>query len=260
MAFFNSRVRPEKKALELRQNLSLGLEPIDLEEVCSKLNIMLDEDDLGASGQIAGCLVWVDDQPGILVNKYINNDGRKRFTIGHEIGHFYIHEKKDYECKNNEIQFYSNDPQETEANRFASELLLPSSKAKEILKKKDLTLDLICETANQFDMSLTATAIKLVKESSYDSCAVILSQNGSAINVMTTKKFEKDWVLREKYLPIDERAVGRNKCHPAAWISGKRLNELDYILEEHLVLGRLEMVLSVISVPEIEEHEFDDEY
>lgn len=56
---------------------------------------------------------------------------RQRFTLAHEIGHAVLHPNEDKVDFRNNLVGPSIDIKETEANRFASELLMPS----EIFKK-----------------------------------------------------------------------------------------------------------------------------
>lgn len=130
---------PEESARIVRHNLGMGYGPLNLAEVCSKLNLEIIEDNLGPSGKAAGVLVRSGKRGIILVNKNIYYERRKRFTICHEIGHFCIpsHTENQYECILSDIEtFHSNKAHETEANQFSSELLLPAVKAEEILRLK----------------------------------------------------------------------------------------------------------------------------
>ena len=65
----------------------------------------------------------------------IDNSGRKKFTIAHELGHYFLqHQLHDSSvfCTTNDIteEGHQNDPIEREANYFASCLLMPEEKVK----------------------------------------------------------------------------------------------------------------------------------
>lgn len=49
---------------------------------------------------------------------------RRRFTIAHELGHFFLHHNG-YEIEYLDKRSNTTNPEETEANRFAAELLMP---------------------------------------------------------------------------------------------------------------------------------------
>lgn len=72
-------------------------------------------------------------QAYIMVNNKITNDGRRHFTIAHELGHYFLnHELKNGQCFDADIleDDTAVDIIEREANYFASCLLMPESKIK----------------------------------------------------------------------------------------------------------------------------------
>lgn len=74
-------------------------------------------------------------QTYIMINCAIDNEGRKHFTIAHELGHYFLsHQLKQntFYCSKSEIVEEGGwkDPIEQEANYFASCLLMPEEKVK----------------------------------------------------------------------------------------------------------------------------------
>lgn len=72
-------------------------------------------------------------QAYIMVNNNISIDGRRNFTIAHELGHYFLcHQLKDAQCFDSDIfeDGTAIDTIEREANYFASCLLMPESKIK----------------------------------------------------------------------------------------------------------------------------------
>lgn len=72
-------------------------------------------------------------QSYIMINDNIENDGRRNFTIAHELGHYFLcHELKNGQCFDADIfeDDTAVDTIEREANYFASCLLMPESKIK----------------------------------------------------------------------------------------------------------------------------------
>lgn len=74
-------------------------------------------------------------QTYVMINGAIDNDGRKHFTIAHELGHYFLsHQLKQnaFYCSKNEIveEGTWREPIEQEANYFASCLLMPEQKVK----------------------------------------------------------------------------------------------------------------------------------
>ncbi|WP_348800432.1 ImmA/IrrE family metallo-endopeptidase [Flavobacterium adhaerens] len=76
-----------------------------------------------------------NNQVYIIINKNIDNLGRKNFTIAHEMGHYFLnhqlHQNSVF-CNSNDIveEGHQQNPIEREANYFASCLLMPEEKIK----------------------------------------------------------------------------------------------------------------------------------
>jgi len=107
---------------------------------------------------------------------------RVRFSIGHELGHFYIPEHRKLlfvgKSHNSKSGFISDKRLEREADEFASYLLVPQSYLDKLIwQKKFLTLKDLLEFSNQFQVSATAMAIRYVNMTP-EPCAIILSQDG----------------------------------------------------------------------------------
>jgi Zn-dependent peptidase ImmA (M78 family) len=110
---------------------------------------------------------------------------RVRFSIAHELGHFYIPEHRNLllggEAHNSNSGFISDKRLEREADEFASHLLIPQSHLEKLLWQKSfLTIVDLLELAKKFQASVTAMAIRYVKMTS-DPCAIILSKNGQQL-------------------------------------------------------------------------------
>lgn len=85
-----------------------------------------------------GALVKTNsNQNCIIINKNIDNVGRKHFTIAHELGHYFLNHQLNNAflfCSKSDVLEggYQSDPIEREANYFASCFLMPE----EMLKKE----------------------------------------------------------------------------------------------------------------------------
>lgn len=138
--------------------------PLDVRQFCDSLGIHVFEKQL----QKDGYLICMEGKKAVFI-KADQNPQRKRFSISHELGHYFMHDGNAvYGC--DRITPYLNNRNniidtETEANRFASELLIPTDKLQNILKKESFTGTLIKRISNAFNTSLTATCIKCVEKS-----------------------------------------------------------------------------------------------
>jgi Zn-dependent peptidase ImmA (M78 family) len=107
-----------------------------------------------------------------------------RFVIAHEIGHFFRHaESDDFQaCTSGDLSNYAGSGRESEANDFASELLMPRELFEKKCDRNRPNLKDVAELSNEFRTSLTATALRFVAFAP-EPCAVVHSTEG-----------EVDWV------------------------------------------------------------------
>ena len=95
---------------------------------------------------------------------------RRRYSLAHEIGHWHHHRGRILFCGAADIGNPARnalDP-ETQADQFASELLLPDFMFRpRIGKMKRLVLASVREVAAEFNVSVTATLLKLVESNRF---------------------------------------------------------------------------------------------
>ncbi len=94
--------------------------------------------------------------------------GRTNFTLGHEFGHYLLHRKlrENFQCGQNDMLDYDSAESkkiESEANMFASYLLMPMNDFREQIKGQAVTLDLLGHCADRYETSFTATALKWIE-------------------------------------------------------------------------------------------------
>ncbi|HQU93175.1 MAG TPA: ImmA/IrrE family metallo-endopeptidase [Pyrinomonadaceae bacterium] len=170
---------PEDYARLLLSNLNLD-QAGDLQAILSALRLTVREDSVDS---FEGALVCrLDRSKGVIVlSNSITDEGRRRFTVLHEVGHYILPGHGKISCKSSEIE--SNDfrlsPQEQEANRVASELLLPTRLVYQIVRDRKATIALASQLAAKFGTSLTAAALKVVSVTDEASALVWSSGNYS---------------------------------------------------------------------------------
>ncbi|NWF89101.1 MAG: ImmA/IrrE family metallo-endopeptidase [Ignavibacteriaceae bacterium] len=149
---------------------------IELEVIAFDRGLIIQEKELtGCEGR----LVNNKTNGLIIVKKSIRESGKKRFIIAHEIGHFELQKGKNNInlCEESSfINWNKNGPQENEANVFASEMLFPKNIFLEFCKGKYFSKDLIIDLADNFECSLSATALRYADIGNIP-IAVIFSQN-----------------------------------------------------------------------------------
>lgn len=112
-------------------------------------------------------------------------DGRVRFSISHELGHYYLPHHRERlilgEAHDSISDYRSDDPIEKEADDFAANLLMPRELfVAEVKRFRQRVCDLpdLCELAgNRLGTSLTSTARRYC-ESDVEPCSVVFSKAG----------------------------------------------------------------------------------
>lgn len=131
---------------------------------------------------LTGCeanLIGANDRAVITVNS-TSIESRQRFSAGHELGHWMRDRGKNaFGCSNRTMQteWTVNNP-ESRANRFAADLLLPLSMFVPLARAKPITVDTVVALSDEFKMSKTATAIRLVEHGSFPAILVYVEQTG----------------------------------------------------------------------------------
>jgi Zn-dependent peptidase ImmA (M78 family) len=115
---------------------------------------------------VSGFLMRVGNQFGIMHASNIKSEGFIRFTIAHELGHYFI---PGHSCKLfgagdgihlSRSGFVSQDPLELQADHFAKELLMPESLFQGEASKAGEGFAAIESLSQKFNTSITATAIR----------------------------------------------------------------------------------------------------
>lgn len=252
---------PVYYARQLRHQLKLT-GPVDLNLVADRLNIRIFDEALDAEG----FLIQKGNEARIIINSSIGYETRKRFTIAHEIGHFYMphHQESIFRCLARDIQSYCSDRKmENEANEFAAEFLLPAQELEKRLLQPP-TLDTVKEISDIYGASLTATAVKVV-QLTCEKVAVVLSESGEIKWFRKSESFPY-WInkgpLHEWTYAYDFFTPGRSlpekpqKVRALAWCQGVSGEEL--IFEESMAFPNLDMVMTLLYIPYDEE--FDSFY
>jgi Zn-dependent peptidase ImmA (M78 family) len=158
-------------AEKLIDRLDVRAAPVDVEGIAGALGLRVFTEDLGSD--ISGVLVSRDGTASIAVRKG-DSSQRKRFTIAHEIGHFYLrhHVQRNelvHADKVSQVIYRSAkasegmDQMEVQANQFAASLLMPTRLVREHVDQRPKPLaDIdVSELARTFNVSEQAMTIRL---------------------------------------------------------------------------------------------------
>lgn len=130
-----------------------------------------------------GCearLVASAEQAVISVNTTGGYEGRRRFSLAHELAHWICDRKTgSFQCAKEVIGPQNAEAKSVEAhaNAYASQLILPDYLVVPWAQGKRTNLDVAKALANDFNASLTAAAIKLAKRATTPACIVCHNQS-----------------------------------------------------------------------------------
>lgn len=165
--------------------------------------------------------------PFIVINKNKPND-RKRFTIAHELGHIIMHFP--FRFQNDfydRIKDERDDIYETEADRFASEFLMPTSDIFQDLQGLTYSkLGLLKQYWNVSKASIVrkAKTLKCIDDKKYQFLMVELSRNGERKIETGGISFDDPQVFR-KMIDINSNELTDEQLASFLYISQEDLNE-----------------------------------
>ena len=123
----------------LLQELEITELPVDPYEIARRLDIELMQMPPNGGGA-SGMLLRVGNEFGIGYPVHIDNEGFRRFSIGHELGHYRLpgHVDAVIDASGKHLSragFVTTDRFELEADHFAAALLMPRKQFSEALSK-----------------------------------------------------------------------------------------------------------------------------
>jgi len=143
----------------------LTQQPVRLADVAKEIGLRIRY--VPSSG-FDGALVRLAGLPrGRIAVRASMEKSRRRFTTAHEIGHYVLpgHDSENSVCRAQDVGQLREDSDSLEqaANKFAGELLMPSLAVRRIVKKFGVSMDTCKFISDQFEVSLTAAAVKCVE-------------------------------------------------------------------------------------------------
>lgn len=156
------QLMPVLKAREIIKELCIEeASHINIEAIALTRGAIVKEEAMkGADGRLSA----LGDSGLITVRVDIPEQRKKRFVIAHELGHFELHRREvpSISCTDTAFREWSRrNPREMEANYFAAEILMPAEIFKRNMEGKDLKPAVFQSLCEEFDTSLTATAIRV---------------------------------------------------------------------------------------------------
>jgi Zn-dependent peptidase ImmA (M78 family) len=217
------RASPEDVARALLAELGVGAPwEIAIALIAARRGAYVEWRDTGGAD---ARLVWRGDAAFIAVDRAARGTVRARFSIAHELAHFLLHAGYDgLERIHGGGPLTGRDFQvEAEADRFASEVLVPAFLAAPICATAAPTLDAVGGLARRFDVSLTVAARKWAQLAETP-CAFVEARGGVIKRPVRSTAFRGSAVQRRKLeegtLALDATRGARDvswRVHRVAW-------------------------------------------
>ena len=152
--------------------------PVDPFEIAAAEDIHVEPKPADQPG-VCGGIIFADAGTAIFYATNIASGGFQRFTVAHELGHYFLEGHPEEIQKTSPVHvsragFTQGDSSiEIEADHFASGLLLPTRLVKQSLAASQVGLEGIRELADDAECSLTASAIRAAECSPYPMAVVV---------------------------------------------------------------------------------------
>jgi len=226
---------------------------------------------------VSGMLIRVGNEFAIAYSTHIDNEPFQRFSVSHELGHYFLPGHVDAVMDERGIHesragFASNDRYEIEADRFAAGFLMPRQLFFPALQKSGLGLAAVERLAALCETSLHATAIRYT-QCARDPVAIVLSVGNRIDHCFMSESLKAlggiDWIRKREAVPRNtptfafnqdgenvRRAVRiEDNSNLQDWFGGHRSIEVS---EDVIGLGRYGKTLTVlydIDLPSEDEEE-----
>lgn len=231
-------------------------EHITIEAIAMDLGLSIEDGELSGAG---ARLTRVADRGIIRITDTVTHAGRRRFSIAHELGHFLLaHQECGWvRCLEEEMHAFGGKPSaETEANAFATELLLPETMIRSRVERPEMNLRALIRLAKDFQTSVTSVALRFV-ELTGERRALVLSDS-SRVSWWRRSKTFGCWLRgRGQEIHADSLAVryflrkevpARPVDVPAeAWVEDRDAKG-HTIVEDAMVIPSMKAVLSLLTI------------
>lgn len=247
--------RAQRSARELLKRFAIDSpDEIKIREIALVSGLYVQERDIrGAEGR----LVRSGDKHIATVNKSIAYEGKKRFVAAHEFGHFRLHSDVDiFVCTDADfIDWHRKRPQETEANVFAAELLMPSDLFVEAARGHRPSIETIRHLAEAFRVTRSAAAIRYLKLEVVP-CAVVFCRDGMIEWYFCSERMQFQYIRIRRPVHEDTGAAeffrqddvipGPAETPVASWFIDFSQNPGASCMEDYMPIPSINATLSLI--------------
>ena len=213
--FWQAQLRASE-VLAKRKLSALPVDPFAIAELEGILCEMISSPSPG----ISGCLLKSADEFCIFYSDVFPSDGFRRFTVAHELGHYFLDGHPEHIFAEGNVRhqsdsgFTSDDHYEREADSFAAALLMPETLFKTACDRVKPGLKAVENLAEQCGTSLTATAIRYAILSDDPITVICSKDNRVQFAFMSNSLKERrglNWIKKNSGIPEGTATARFNK-------------------------------------------------
>ena len=229
--------------------------PLDfsIEDVCRRLDIE-DIEDKAVSSFAAMLLMHPDKAWGSIIVAEGTSARRRRFSIGHELGHFLINSHRpragmQFACSHADLRLDNTREadrarkMEIEANRFAAQLLMPPKRIQANLRGRQPDLAEVVRLAEAFNVSKAAMARSYV-DAHREALALVVVRDGRIEQAHRPDDFP--WINQSIRGPVPQDSIIRGhrflpgqtspmeECDPETWLGSSAARKVEVLSEQLL--------------------------
>lgn len=196
----------------------------------------------------------------IVYNASLPVPGRIRFVLAHEFGHYLRHRQEldQFFCTQRDVTQW--DPKdaarETDANQFASYLLMPLDDFRRQIAGQKISLDLLGHCANRYGVSLTATILKWL-EFTDQRAVLVAAREGFILWAKSSEPaFKSGAYIRTRGLvvPVPDGSVAAGAFGATEWRAAVELSAGVWFPNEPttemaIISDRFDMTISLLTLP-----------
>ncbi len=239
------------RILEVERDLPI---PVPIETLAEQLDI-ISINELATEGFAAALVTDVNKAKGGILLASSLSPERRRYSIGHELGHFLIPThvvppEGQFLCSRQDMLRFDACEQgrrqrmEYEANRFAALLLMPPPMLRTELARKAPSLGEVIRLAAEFAVSKEAMARSYVEYNRND-IAIARVRNGAILASIRSKDFP--WIEPKSGEPVPPESLWHDisqipgtltqitNCEPDVWFAHKDCHKVQSLTEQVLV-------------------------
>lgn len=241
------------RILEIEPDLPI---PVPIEKLCKHLDI-ISIDELHTAGFEAALVTDAVKSVGAILVAKGQSPQRRRFSIGHELGHFLIPAHRvpfgaALLCSAEQLRLLDTKDQdrrsrmEAEANRFAALLLMPPPLLRaELMQIRRPDVTDIIRLARLFDVSKDAMARAYV-DTSRETVAIVVIRQGQMLRYYRKEGGDFPWIAVSRGARVPDKSLYRGEarlpgvvspaeeCDPEVWFGSSVARKVEVLTEQVL--------------------------